>query len=125
EELRDQIIDSALAQACLADPLPTDAQAFAQRRAEGKGRVGLLAQEIARLASTILTEWAAAQRKLPQAKAHAAAHADIEQQLRGLMTKWFIRDTPYPQLAHFPRYLKAVQARIDKLRADPPRDARL
>ena len=125
EELRDQIIDAALAQACLADPLPTDAQAFAQRRAEGKGRVGLLAQEIARLASTILTEWAAAQRKLPQAKAHAAAHADIEQQLRSLMTKWFIRDTPYPQLAHFPRYLKAVQARIDKLRADPPRDARL
>jgi ATP-dependent helicase HrpA len=41
------------------------------------------------------------------------------------MGKWFVRDTPYTQLAHYPRYLKAVAARIDKLRADPSRDARL
>src|SRR5690606_8333465 len=33
--------------------------------------------------------------------------------------------TPYQQLAHYPRYLKAAQVRIDKLRADPARDARL
>ena len=125
EELRDQIVDAALAQACLADPWPADAESFAQRRAEGKGRVGLLAQEIARLVAAVLTEWAAAQRKLPQAKPHAAAHADMEQQMRGLMGKWFVRDTPFSQLSHFPRYFKAVQARIDKLRADPARDARL
>jgi ATP-dependent helicase HrpA len=31
--------------------------------------------------------------------------------------------TPYAQLHHFPRYLKAVQARIDKARSDPARDA--
>ncbi|VCU72194.1 ATP-dependent RNA helicase HrpB [Pigmentiphaga humi] len=125
EELRDQIIDAALAQACLGDPWPADAESFNRRRTEGKGRVGLLAQEIARLANTVLTEWAAAQRKLPQAKAHGAAHADIEQQMRGLISKWFVRDNPFAQLSHFPRYLKAIQARIDKLRADPARDARL
>src|SRR5690606_19773093 len=34
-------------------------------------------------------------------------------------------DTPSSQLAHFPRYFKAAQARIDKLRSDPARDARL
>lgn len=125
EELRDQIVDSAIGQACLAEPWPVDADAFAARRAEGKGRLGLLAQEAARLAATVLTEWAAAQRKLPQAKGHAAAHADIQQQLGALVTRWFIRDTPQAQLAHFPRYLKAVSARIDKLRADPARDARI
>ncbi|GAA4328305.1 ATP-dependent RNA helicase HrpA [Pigmentiphaga soli] len=125
EELRDQIIDAALAQACLAEPLPADAASFEARRNEGKGRVGLLAQEIARLAGAVLAEWAAAQRKLPQTRPHAAAHADMEQQMRALMPKWFIRDTPQPQLSHFVRYFKAVQARIDKLRADPARDARL
>ncbi|MNT68040.1 ATP-dependent RNA helicase HrpA [compost metagenome] len=41
------------------------------------------------------------------------------------MPKWFIRDTPYAQLSHYPRYLKAAVARIDKLRADPARDAKL
>ncbi|OZI49126.1 ATP-dependent RNA helicase HrpA [Bordetella genomosp. 5] len=125
EELRDQVIDCALAQACLAEPWPVNEQQFESRRAEGKGRLGLLAQEVARLAGAILTEFGALQRKLPQAKAHAAAYADLQQQIGALMPKWFVRETAYAQLAHFPRYLKAAVARIDKLRADPARDARL
>ncbi|MVW78921.1 ATP-dependent RNA helicase HrpA [Bordetella sp. 02P26C-1] len=125
EELRDQIIDCALAQACLAEPWPADEQAFEARRQEGKGRLGLLAQEVARLSHAILTEYGALQRKLPQAKPHAAAYADLQQQIGALVPKWFIRDTPYAQLTHFARYLKAAVARIDKLRADPGRDARL
>ncbi|MFJ1301524.1 ATP-dependent RNA helicase HrpA [Pseudomonadota bacterium AL_CKDN230030165-1A_HGKHYDSX7] len=125
EELRDQVIDCALAQACLAEPWPVNEQQFESRRAEGKGRLGLLAQEVARLTGAILTEFGALQRKLPQAKAHATAYADLQQQIGALMPKWFVRETAYPQLAHFPRYLKAAVARIDKLRADPARDARL
>ncbi|MBV6307096.1 ATP-dependent RNA helicase HrpA [Candidimonas humi] len=125
EELKDQIIDCALEQACLAEPWPVDEASFEARRAEGKGRLGLVAQEIARLAGQILNEWAALQKKLPQAKPHAQAYADLQQQLGGLMGKWFVRDTAYGQLVHYPRYLKAAQARVDKLRADPARDARL
>jgi len=125
EDLRDQIIDCALAQACLAEPWPADAQAFEARRQDGKGRLGLLAQEAARLAHAVLVEYGALQRKLPQAKPHAGAYADLQQQIGALMPKWFVRDTPHAQLAHFSRYLKAAVARIDKLRADPARDARL
>ena len=125
EELRDQIVDCALGQACLAEPWPANEQQFETRRNEGKGRLGLLAQEVSRLAGNILTEYAALQRKLPQAKPHAAAYADLQQQLGALMPKWFIRDVPHAQLAHYPRYLKAAVARIDKLRADPGRDAKL
>lgn len=125
DELRTQIIDCALDQACLADPWPIDRDAFEQRRNEGKTRLGLLVQEIGRLAKQILTEWSALQKKLPQAKPHAAAYADLQAQQARLMTKWFLRDTAYRQLAHYPRYLKAAQVRIDKLRADPGRDARL
>src|SRR3546814_8484860 len=50
EELRDQIIDCAVAQPCLGDPWPADAAAFEARRQDGKGRLSLLAQEAARLA---------------------------------------------------------------------------
>jgi len=125
EELRDQIIDCALGQACLAEPWPVNEQQFEARRTEGKGRLGLLAQEVARLAGAVLTEYAALQRKLPQAKPHASAYADLQQQIGALMPKMFIRDTPYAQLSHYPRYLKAAVARIDKLRADPGRDAKL
>ncbi|WP_026349982.1 ATP-dependent RNA helicase HrpA [Bordetella sp. FB-8] len=125
EELRDQIIDCALGQACLAEPWPANEQQFESRRNEGKGRLGLLAQEAARLAGSILIEYGALQRKLPQAKPHPAAYADLQQQQGVLMPKWFIRDMPHAQLAHYPRYLKAAVARIDKLRADPERDAKL
>jgi len=125
EELRDQIIDCAVGQACLAEPWPANADEFEVRRQEGKGRLGLLAQEAARLAHAVLAEYGAVQRKLPQARPHAAAYADLQQQVAALMPKWFVRDTPQAQLAHYPRYLKAAVARIDKLRADPARDARL
>jgi ATP-dependent helicase HrpA len=125
EELRDQIIECALEQACLATPWPLDRQQFEQCCASGKTRLGLLVQEIARLVGDILDEWSATQKKLPQAKSHKAAYADMQSQLGQLMGKWFIRNTPYAQLKHFPRYLKAVRLRMDKLRTDARRDERL
>jgi ATP-dependent helicase HrpA len=39
------------------------------------------------------------------------------------MPKNFIAATPWPQLQHFARYLKAIVLRLDKCRADPARDA--
>ena len=38
------------------------------------------------------------------------------------MPKRFIAVTPFTQLHHFARYLKAITARLDKIRADPARD---
>ncbi|MAK56377.1 MAG: hypothetical protein CML17_11135 [Pusillimonas sp.] len=125
DELRDQIIDLAIEQACMAEPWPDTREKFEQRQDSARSRLGLLAQEVARLTGQILTEWAAVQKKLAQAKPHAQTYADIQSQLSALMGKWFVRDTPYDKLAHFPRYLKAVQMRIDKLKSDPQRDSKL
>ena len=125
EQLRDQIIDCALIGACLTEPWPEDAQSFEMRRQEAETKLGLLAQEVARLSYAILEGWSAALRKLPQAKAHPQTYADLQQQLQQLVPARFIVDTPYPQLVHLPRYLKAAVTQIDKLKADPARDARL
>ncbi|TWC64161.1 MULTISPECIES: ATP-dependent RNA helicase HrpA [unclassified Burkholderia] len=124
DELRDQLIDTALDRACLQDPLPIDDAGFHARRDEGRSRLNLLAQEIARLVGQILAEYAGLGKKLAQAKPFAAAHADMTAQLGALVGKRFVIDTPYPQLAHFPRYLKGIAMRIDKLKADAARDAR-
>lgn len=124
EELRDQLIDLALERACLQEPLPDDDESFHSRRDEGRARLTLLAQEIARLVAQILAEYTSVARKLPQARAFAQAAADIQSQLDALIGKRFVVDTPYAQLVHFPRYLKGIALRIDKLRADPDRDAR-
>ncbi|MDQ9169709.1 ATP-dependent RNA helicase HrpA [Oxalobacteraceae bacterium R-40] len=125
EELRDQIIEAGLERACLQLPLPKNAQEFNARKDEGKARLGLLVNEIARLVSQILTEYHALPKKLQGAKAHAQAVADIQSQIQALIGKRFITETDYAQLTHFPRYLKAISVRLDKLRADPSRDARL
>ncbi|MCY0386389.1 ATP-dependent RNA helicase HrpA [Robbsia sp. Bb-Pol-6] len=124
EELRRQVIDCTIDRACLAEPLPDDEASFAARRDEGRGRLSLLGQEVARLVGTILTEYTDVSKKLLQAKSFVAAHDDMQQQLQALVHKRFIADTPYPQLAHFPRYLKGIALRIVKLKADTQRDAR-
>ncbi|RXZ33243.1 ATP-dependent RNA helicase HrpA [Oxalobacteraceae bacterium CAVE-383] len=125
EELRDQIVACGLERAFLQAPLPVNAEQFAQRREQGKARLGLLVNEIARLAAQILAEYHGMPKKLQGIKAHAAAAADIQAQLQGLVGKRFIADNAYENLTHFPRYLKAIAIRLDKLRADPARDARL
>jgi ATP-dependent helicase HrpA len=123
EELRAQIIDVALDRAFLLDPLPTDEYAFKRRMEEGRGRLTLIANEVARLASTILIEYAVAVRKIKDTKNAPEATQDAQQQLARLMPKNFIAVAPWTQLAHYARYLKAITLRLDKYRADPARDA--
>ncbi len=123
EELREQIIAKALDRAFLLDPLPTNAAEFTKRLEEGRGRLTLISSEIARLVATILQEYATAARKLKDTKNAPEATADAAAQLARLMPKRFIALTPFTQLHHFARYLKAITARLDKYRADPARDA--
>ncbi|AQR70769.1 ATP-dependent RNA helicase HrpA [Janthinobacterium sp. LM6] len=123
EELREQIINKALDIACLQDPLPLDAASFAKRQAEGKSRLVLLVNEIARLLSQVLTEFHGLPKRLQNIP--AAAASDIQSQLQGLVHKRFLTENEYTQLAHFPRYLKAINVRLEKLRADPARDTKL
>ncbi|WP_432257463.1 ATP-dependent RNA helicase HrpA [Cupriavidus sp. TMH.W2] len=122
EMLREQIVMLALERACMQAPLPRNEAEFNARKDEGRTRLSLLAQEIARLVGTILAEYAGLPRKLLQAKPFAGPHADMEAQLGRLMGKRFVDETSYTQLVHFPRYLKGIAMRVDKLKGDPARD---
>jgi ATP-dependent helicase HrpA len=123
EELRAQIIDVALDRAFLADPLPTDEHAFKRRLDEGRARLNLIAQEVARQAGVVLADFAAATRKLKDSKPPKDVADDISAQLQRLVGKRFLATTDWAALLHLPRYLKAVVMRLDKLRSDPARDA--
>ncbi len=125
EELRDQIIGVALDRAFLGDPLPTDAMSFKKRIEEGRSRLNLIAQEVARAVHAVLQELANATRKLKDSRPAKDVGDDITAQLQRLVPKRFALDTPWAQLQHLPRYLKAITTRLDKLRADPARDTKL
>ena len=125
-ELKEQLLAAAFDRACLQEPWPRSRAEFERRRDEARSRVTLLAQEIARLAGTILAEHAALLKKLQQtSKAFPEPCRDVQESAARLMPGRFIEQTPYERLQHFPRYLKAAGLRLDKLRADPHRDARL
>ncbi len=123
EDLRDQIIAKAIDIACLQDPLPINSGEFNKRKDEGKGRIGLLINEIARLVGSILSEFHGMPKRIQSLP--PAVQSDIQSQLQGLIHKRFIADNEYSQLSHFPRYLKAINVRLEKLRGNPSRDAQL
>ena len=123
QELHQQLLAMAFDRACLNEPLPNTEAEFSARGREAKNRLLLIAQELARLVLAVLTEHQALQKSLPQLKAHHQANQDIRAQLEGLLHGGFIRDTPYERLQHVPRYLKAINLRIEKLRSNPARDA--
>lgn len=125
EELRDQILQAAVEATFMTSPLPEKESEFEKRKNEGKSRLGLIANEIARLAGEILAEYQNAQRKLSTIKAHEEALKDINEQVNQLVTKRFIVENDLERLKHFPRYLKACITRIDKCRNDPQKDKAL
>jgi len=125
-ELKGQLLTASFDRACMREPWPRIRAEFDRRREEARSRVTLLAQEIARLVGAILNEHAALQKKLQQmSKAFPDPCRDIQESVARLMSGRFIEQTPYERLQHFPRYLKAAGLRLDKLRADARRDARL
>ena len=124
QDLQRQLLAVTFDRCCLNEPWPANEKEFSARCKEAKSRLTLVAQEIARLTGTILSEYQLAQKNLSAAKAHAQAVQDMRAQCAWMLPREFIADTPYQRLQHIPRYLKAIDVRLEKLRADPARDAR-
>src|SRR6266850_2068548 len=124
--LKADVVTAALERTFLSGSLPMTQADFARRVEDGRSRFNLIAQEIARAASGILAERAALEKKLtPALKALPQVGDDIKQQLGRLLAPGWLARTPWERLQHLPRYVKAASLRVDKLRADPARDARL
>jgi ATP-dependent helicase HrpA len=125
-ELKDEVVSAALERTFLADSLPTSQADFQRRVDEGRSRLSLIAQEVARTAATIVAEHAEVQKRLPAAaKVSAQAAEDVKQQCGRLLHARFLSQTPWARLRNLPRYLRAAARRLDKLQIDPARDARL
>jgi ATP-dependent helicase HrpA len=51
-----------------------------------------------------------------------ASYDDLREQLDALFTPDFLRELPTARLQHYPRYLKAMRLRAERLRQDPAKD---
>ena len=122
DTLSTSVVDCALEATALAEPWPHDEASFRERREDVKGRLTLVAGEILRLLTEIVTEAAGIPLKLRRLSGEKALTDDIEAQLNDLFRKDFLTTVPLSQLAHYPRYLRAVHYRLDRYRDDPVRD---
>jgi ATP-dependent helicase HrpA len=124
--IKSEVVSAALERTFLADSLPMAQADFARRVEEGRSRFSLIAQEIARTAAAILSEHASVQKKVAAiAKAFPQPAEEVRQQLARLLAPGWLARTPWQRLQHLPRYLRAASSRLDRLRSDPARDARL
>jgi ATP-dependent helicase HrpA len=124
--LKEDLVSAALERTFLAESLPMTRTQFTRRLEEGRSRFNLIAREIARTVRGIVGEHAALGKKLSALeKGFPAAVQDVRQQFDRLLAPGWLARTPWERLQHLPRYLKAAALRLDKLRADPARDARL
>jgi ATP-dependent helicase HrpA len=99
-----------------------DAAAFEERLGQRAG-ISIPAQEISRSVQSALERLGRIQAALPTLP--AATAADIRSQLSWLVPAGFLLHTPAAQLREFPRYLNAIEQRMEKAKADPRRDVQL
>ena len=123
--LKDDLLQAALQHAFLdGQALPRSASEFEALLARGRPQLVPAATALAELLGELLPLWQDIRKRLkgnlPLSWIEAAA--DIRQQLDALIYPGFLLATPAARLRHLPRYLRAIQRRLDKLSAAPDRD---
>ena len=84
----------------------------------------LIADKICKQISIILNEYQKVRKQLSHINAINCLPSlqDIQQQLEELIYHGFLSDIEWQNLSQYPRYLKAIQLRLDKLKQNPSRD---
>ncbi|MEZ5567966.1 MAG: ATP-dependent RNA helicase HrpA [Halioglobus sp.] len=125
DALLEDLIDAALVQAMQLDTsLPYTRADYAQCLQNGKGAVVARANELeATLVATldVLGE-VRSQLLAPGLREMADTRDDIERQLGRLFAAHFQRDTPLEWLSQYPRYMKALRTRLERLRGQYEKD---
>ena len=126
EDLREDLITAIADRALLGDdPLQRTAKALEAQRARARTRLPAVTEAATRLFTAIAEAYQQVSSRLAPVKGPLARPAaDIRAQLSRLVYKGFFSATPWERLAHLPRYLKAMQARLDKYGSAPERDAK-
>ncbi|TXS92688.1 ATP-dependent RNA helicase HrpA [Parahaliea maris] len=125
--LVDDLIDGAYVQALGLDAsLPWSDADFNGLQQRAGPPVVKAANELEALVRNALAPLGAARQALGklQGGAFAAAREDVQQQLQVLLAPGFLRDTPGNWLAQYPRYMKALAQRVERLNGQLDKDQR-
>jgi ATP-dependent helicase HrpA len=126
EDLREDLLNAIADRAFIGDDaLPRTQAAFEVQRGRARTRLPAVTEASTRLLAAIAAEYQQVSLRLSSIKGPLAKPAaDIRAQLARLIHKGFVSATPWDQLAQLPRYLKAMQLRLDKYGSSAERDAK-
>ncbi|QVL46647.1 MAG: ATP-dependent RNA helicase HrpA [Methylophilaceae bacterium] len=126
DDLKEDLVTTLADRAFVGeDDLPRTNDAFMALKQRAKTRLPAVKDALFRIITQIGTEYFAladAQSKMP-AKANRLTK-DVETQMQSLLYKGCFSQTPWDQLQHLPRYLKALRLRIEKQPSNPDRDGK-
>lgn len=126
DDLREDMITAIADRAFIgADELPRTNADFMKLKARARTRLPAVSQAIVRQVQAVATEYQALINM--QAKMPATVNRlkkDVESQISCLVYKNCFTQTPWEYLQHIPRYLKALNLRIQKQPSNPDRDGK-
>ncbi len=126
DDLREDLLTAIADRAFIGeDDLPRSNSEFMQLKQRARTRLPAVSEAIARQAQAIATEYQSlinSQAKMPATVNRLKK--DVEQQVQLLVYKNCFTQTPWAHLQHIPRYLKALNLRIQKQPANPERDGK-
>ncbi|MGL5004968.1 MAG: DUF3418 domain-containing protein, partial [Casimicrobium sp.] len=107
------------------DELPRDEKAFREQIGRAKQRIPVVADALARTLTQVAEAYSSLQGDLYKAGPRAKAMVTTLSQWRDrLLYSGFLASTPWVQLPHLPRYLKALSRRLVKFTEMPEREPR-
>jgi ATP-dependent helicase HrpA len=126
DELRDDMISAITSRAFIGeDDLPRSNADFMTLKARARTRLPAVTQALVKQTSLIAAEYQlliTQQSKMPTTVNRLKK--DVEQQVQLLVYKNCFSQTPWEYLQHVPRYLKALNLRIQKQPTNPDRDGK-
>jgi len=124
DDLKEDLLTAITDRAFIGDDeLPRTTKAFATQKDRARTRLAAVSDAACRILATIAADYQTIQARLA-AKPPDNVAADIREQLANLVYKGFLTATPWEQLQHLPRYLKATVRRLEKLSGAVERDAK-
>jgi len=100
-------------------PLPRSEGGYNARVQQAKVRIGLAVQDVTRLMSPLLENFQAVRLLVEQHNnsRYQTTLADVKAQVNRLFAPGFLTATDWQWLKEYPRYLKAIVQRFDKLKS--------
>ncbi|MBM3395439.1 MAG: DUF3418 domain-containing protein, partial [Betaproteobacteria bacterium] len=125
DRLREEMVEAICERAFFVEEAQIRTKAaFQERVGKAKTRLQDVTVELCRVANEIFTAFQDVRAKLntPSPQAWQKALQDVRAQIKELLPDGFLARVPLQRLRHYPRYLRAILIRIDKIASNPAKD---